>query len=233
MNATTCAVCGLSFPSRNRLFAHLNDSGHGVASSSSSGKKGDDANDGGIGGDDVVGDGDGNNDHDDGPPLAKGNDAYRAYYLRQRICNLPRDGNDGNEDDDAAGRNERAWADAYRRLRTPLPVSYRVHESTEAGGDFAVGLLSLVDEKREGRGADDGAEGGTTFREWSFDGSGSDGVPRLRMAVAPHVRRRRSNNGKKRRRGEGEEDGGDASSSAPLLHALQELGAVHRQELVR
>jgi len=209
MKTTMCIACGQDFASRNKLFKHLNDSGHGVASRND---KGGDINK------------EGDDDADDGsdtnrPQLSKGNDAYYEYYLRQKIC-----------------ENEQAWKEAYHELRRPLPVAYRIHESSSIS-EFSAQLLALI-EKRELGGVKDEdklispetmpvAENQKIFQQWSFNMENKDSVPKLRMTITPHFHHRSKSS---RNNKSGQDDQSDMYS--PILHALQELGAIHRQELV-
>ena len=99
MKTTKCSVCNEDFPSRNKLFQHLESSGHGSRVSS------------------IVKDTsqiDGDDDNSKQPQLSKGNDAYYEYYRRQKICNTD---------------NDEVWKEAYHKLRTPLPITYRIHSS--------------------------------------------------------------------------------------------------------
>lgn len=190
MKTTKCSVCNTDFPSRNKLFQHLESSGHGSRESS------------------VVKDTsqiDGDDDNSKQPQLSKGNDAYYEYYRRQKIC---------NEDND-----DKVWKEAYYKLRTPLPITYRIHESNPLS-TFSVDLLSLMD-KNEG----DGNESQLT--DWSFANNESmvkedDNIPKLRMTITSNVHR--SNKRSK--------DDVDKDKFSSVLHALQELGSIHRQELV-
>ncbi|KAL7529093.1 hypothetical protein ACHAXR_006048, partial [Thalassiosira sp. AJA248-18] len=254
MKTTKCTLCGEDFPSRNRLFTHLKDSGHGVALD-----KGDKvADNGGNNHEADTADADGKNSDNKPPQLAKGNDAYYEYYLQQKICN--------NDDDDA--KNEQAWKDAYHKLRTPLPVSYRIHESSPIS-EFSAQLLTLLEKTttEEEQGGDDDHGGDTvkmnaaageslsdekknaavdkqqnknTFHQWSFhdDTKNNDSfVPKLRMTVTPNLHHRSRGNKSSRSRSSSnkdsaKQDNGDCDVYSPILHALQELGAIHRQELV-
>jgi len=189
MKTTKCSVCNTDFPSRNKLFQHLESSGHGSRVSS------------------VVKDTsqiDGNDDNSKQPQLSNGNDAYYEYYRRQKIC---------NEDND-----DEVWKEAYHKLRTPLPITYRIHESNRLS-TFSVDLLSLMD-KNEG----DGNE--SQLKDWSFTKSKNEeddtSIPKLRMTITSNVHR--SNKRSK--------DNVDKDTFSSVLHALQELGSIHRQELV-
>ncbi|KAL7531610.1 hypothetical protein ACHAWF_003849, partial [Thalassiosira exigua] len=234
MKPTACLTCGAAFPSRNRLFRHLTESGHGAGDGSGGRRRGRGRDDDGDDGEaDAEADA---SDADGGTPPSEGNDAYYEYYLRQRICSA-----------DAAGRtSEEAWDDAYRRLRAPLPASYRLHASSPLAA-FAARLLARWEGSDEEGASSEGfgAEGGDgdgdgdgdapapaadekarpkgSFRRWSFGTDDDASIPQLRMTVAPRARRRR------RKGDRGEDDESDAR--APILHALQELGAVQRQEL--
>ena len=153
--------------------------------------------------------------------LSKGNDAYYEYYRRQNICN-------NNKEEETS-----LWNEAYQKLRTSLPITYRIHESNPLSA-FSVKLLSLIDTND----ADDDDER-QLLEEWSFNDDAEsndkdkDNIPTLRMRIASNVHRS-SNKSKKRSNNNittnKEEEDNDYSS---LLHALQELGAIHRQELVR
>ncbi|KAL9179824.1 hypothetical protein ACHAXT_007794 [Thalassiosira profunda] len=188
VKAAQCATCGADFPSRTKLFRHLNESGHGATGKDASA---DTSHAGGDASYDHA-DGTGGRNCNSNEPqlLAKGNEAYCEYYRRQRICNT-------NEE----------WSDAYDRLRRPLPISYRIHESSPLSV-FAAELLALVG-KRSG-------DEQSIFRKWSFGTEDDASIPMLRMTVTNRFHRRSKNRD-------------DVSS---ILHALQELGAVHRQELV-
>ena len=65
--------------------------------------------------------------------LSKGNDAYYEYYRRQNICN-------NNKEEETS-----LWNEAYQKLRTSLPITYRIHESNPLSA-FSVKLLSLIDQ---------------------------------------------------------------------------------------
>ena len=184
---TPCIQCGQIFTSRNQLFKHLNDYGHGTT----------------LGGEDnnpnVDGDSDGNTTSADNPQLSKGNEAFFEYYARQKIC------------------DKQVWENAYQALRSPLPTTFRIHESSSIGSDFTSQLLSLVE--KEVTSSDNER---MKFHHWAFNG---DSAPKLRMTTTPHFHRRNKNKTRHY------DIGRDIYS--PLLHALQELGAIHRQELVR
>lgn len=225
MKSTKCCVCNQDFPSRNQLFVHLKASGHGGSLEERQG-------DGGA-----TGQGGGNDDGAAavGSRLSGGNDAYYEYYLRQKIC-------DG----------ERAWDDAYERLRSPLPVTYRVQESSWIG-EFSAQLLTRMGNDKDGSSSKKKGEtmgeadadyadvsGGNQrrsgiFDEWSigfggsFGGDASD-TPKLRVAVTTQYHR--SNKSKKQDKGAGV-GSTDENEQSSVLHALQELGGIHRQELVR
>src|SRR6056300_1354835 len=101
--AMDCATCGQSFPSRNQLFKHLKELGHGVQLQPSGGNHNsttDNSNKASI--------------------KERGNEAYYKYYLQQKIINTA--------DTDAA--NEQLWKDIYDNLRSPLPITYRIQESS-------------------------------------------------------------------------------------------------------
>ena len=154
--------------------------------------------------------------------LSKGNDAYYEYYRRQNICH----NNNNNYEE------ETLWNEAYQKLRTSLPITYRIHESNPLSA-FSVKLLSLIENDTDD---DDERQ---LLEEWSFNDDAEsndkdkDNIPTLRMRIASNVHRS-SNKSKKRSNNNittnKEEEDNDYSS---LLHALQELGAIHRQELVR
>jgi len=186
MKTTKCSVCNEDFPSRNKLFQHLESSGHGSRVST-------------VIKDTSQIDVDDNNSKQQ-PQLSKGNDAYYEYYRRQKICNT---------DDDEV------WKEAYHKLRTPLPITYRIHESSPLSA-FSVDLLSLMD-KNESEGHE------SQLKDWSFTKSDKDDtIPKLRMTITSNVHR--SNKRSK--------DDVDKDTFSSVLHALQELGCVHRQELV-
>ena len=190
MKTTKCSVCNEDFPSRNKLFQHLESSGHGsrVSSVVKVASQFD-------GVDDI-------NDSKQQPQLSKGNDAYYEYYRRQKICNTD---------------NDEVWKEAYHKLRTPLPITYRIHESNPLS-KFSVDLLSLMD-KNEGEGNE------SQLNDWSFTKSNNKddtSIPKLRMTITSNVHR--SNKRSK--------DDLDKDKFSSVLHALQELGSIHRQELV-
>ena len=162
-----CSVCGEEFPSRNKLFKHLESSGHAAAAPGRCTKKAPEERN------------------------SKGNDVYYQYYLEQ------------------FGDKTR-WDAVYSRLKTPLPVTMRLHNSTSIGSDFVVELLS--------RDVDAGLEW-TVFRP-PTSSTGDASAPVVRVATA--VRARRSKHG----------GGRHHEGSSGLFHALQELGALHRQEVV-
>ena len=128
---------------------------------------------------------------------AKGSQAYFEYYLRQKIINI--------EHDDA--KNEKLWKEVYENLCTPLPITYRIQESSWIGNDFSSKLLTLVARDK--------------IHNWTINGD--DGEPLLRMYMTND--RHQFN---KSRNDKGNRD----KQLSSLLHALQELGATHRQELV-
>jgi len=137
------------------------------------------------------------------PQLSKGNDSYYEYYRRQKIC---------NEDND-----DEVWKEAYHKLRTPLPITYRIHESNPLS-TFSVDLLSLMDKNES-----DGHE--SQLNEWSFTKSNNEddkSIPKLRMTITSNVHRSNKRN----------KDDVDKDTFSSVLHALQELGSIHRQELV-
>ena len=109
-------------------------------------------------------------------------------------------------------------------------ISY-IHESNPLSA-FSVKLLSLIDNDNDDTDDDDDRQ---LLREWSFndvESSDNDNIPTLRMRIASNVHRsgnksKRSNNNNTTNK---VEEDNDYSS---VLHALQELGAIHRQELVR
>ena len=188
MKTTKCSVCNEDFPSRNKLFQHLESSGHGSRESSLAKDTSQ-----------IDGDDDSNSKQ---PQLSKGNDAYYEYYRRQKIC----------EDDEV-------WKEAYHKLRTPLPITYRVHESNPLS-KFSVDLLSLMDKNEN-----DGNES-SQLKEWSFTDNKSDKddstIPKLRMTITSNVHRSNKRN----------KDDINKDTFSSVLHALQELGSIHRQELV-
>jgi len=173
-----CATCGQSFSSRNQLFKHLKELGHGVQTV------------------------DGNNNSaadnaDKASITERGNEAYYKYYLQQKVINT--------EDTDAA--NEQLWKDVYDNLRSPLPITYRIQESSWVGGDFSANLLSLVAKDE--------------LQNWSM--GGEDGAPKIRITMTKechHFNRSRNENSNR------------DNKLSSILHALQELGATYRQELV-
>jgi 16S rRNA C967 or C1407 C5-methylase (RsmB/RsmF family) len=170
-----CATCGKSFPSRNQLFSHLKELGHGVQTADGNINAGD-SSDSSL------------------TKKERGNHAYYKYYLQQKIINT--------EDSDAA--NEQLWKEVYDNLRTPLPITYRIQESSWVGGDFSERLLSHKDAVHWTMGRD-------------------DSLPKIRITMTKdchNFNRSRSEN-----------RNSDKKLSS-LLHALQELGATHRQEFV-
>ncbi|KAL7459217.1 hypothetical protein ACHAWC_011220 [Mediolabrus comicus] len=176
-----CATCGQSFPSRNQLFKHLKELGHGVQTSdgNTNSSTSDDSNKASI-------------------KEERGNEAYYKYYLQQKIINTA--------DTDAA--NEQLWKDIYDNLRTPLPITYRIQESSWVGGDFSANLLSHV--------AND------ELQNWTM-GSGHDSAPKIRITMTKdchHFNKSKHENSNR------------DNKLSSLLHALQELGATYRQELV-
>eukprot|EP01052_Picozoa_sp_SAG31_P005350 SAG31_NODE_234_length_19701_cov_16.835068_8_plen_152_part_00 len=109
--AATCAVCGTSFPSRNKLHRHLEESGHGVIDgrtlpgasgrlSSQVTSSQDEA------------------DLRSGPTLD--NHALHDYYRQQKICSKPEQ-----------------WQAAYDTFKIGLPLAVRVSLSSPAGLFFA------------------------------------------------------------------------------------------------
>jgi 16S rRNA C967 or C1407 C5-methylase (RsmB/RsmF family) len=127
----------------------------------------------------------------------RGNRAYYKYYLHQKIINT--------EDTDAA--NEQLWKEVYDNLRTPLPITYRIQESSWVGSDFSANLLALVAKDE--------------LHSWTM--GGEDGQPKIRITMTKdchNFNKSRSENSNR-----------DKKLSS-LMHALQELGATHRQELV-
>ena len=187
MKTTRCTACEKDFPSRNQLFKHLKDSGHGAAVGGEQTQKVEEVED----------------DTTKQPHLSKGNDAYYEYYLRQKICS-----------------NEEEWKGAYHKLRTPLPITYRVHQSHPLA-EFSAQLLSLMDKNNNG----DGDSSGQLFKEWSFTDNANSTKHLPRMVITSNVHCSKSSS--KRRKDNGESDG-----ISPVLHALQELGTIFRQELV-
>lgn len=184
MSATTtleCATCGQPFPSRNKLFKHLNDSGHGVETQSSF------ANSSAVATPKVE------------EKSRRGNQAYFEYYLRQKIINI--------EENDA--KNEELWKQVYDNLRTPLPISYRIQESSWLGSDFARHLLALVVKDE--------------LSDWTIDEKDGES-PLLRMIITKDCHQFNKSRNK-------DNNNRDKKLSS-LTHALQELGAAHRQELV-
>ena len=136
------------------------------------------------------------------PQLSKGNDAYYEYYRRQKICNTD---------------NDEVWKEAYQKLRTALPITYRIHESNPLS-EFSVDLLSLMD-KNENDGH------ASQLKDWSFTKSNNeddDTIPKLRMTITSNVHRSTKRS----------KDDVDKDTFSSVLHSLQELGALHRQELV-
>ena len=167
MNSKKCSVCGEEFPSRNKLFKHLDKSGHGGPAR-------------------------GSRCIEKAPELlSEGNEVYYQYYLAQ------------------FGNN--TWDSVYSRLRTPLPVTMRLHNSSSIGSAFVVELLS--------RDVDAGLEW-TVFRPPKGTGDASASSSSAPVKIATAVEARRSKRGGGRHGGSG------------LYHALQELGALHRQEVV-
>lgn len=177
-----CATCGQSFSSRNQLFKHLKELGHGVQTSD-----------------------DGNNNsnraakHTNKTSSMKerGNEAYYKYYLEQKIINT--------EGTDVA--NEKLWKDVYDNLRSHLPITYRIQESSWVGGDFSANLLSAIAKDE--------------LHNWTM--GGSDGAPKIRMTMTKECHH--FNKSK-------HEHSNRDNKLSSLLHALQELGATYRQELV-
>lgn len=173
-----CATCGQSFSSRNQLFKHLKELGHGVQTA----------------------DDNSNSASDKSSKTSikeRGNEAYYKYYLQQKIINT--------EDTDAA--NEQLWNDVYKNLCSPLPITYRIQESSWVGGDFSANLLSLVAKDE--------------LQNWTL--GDHDGAPRIRITMTKechHFNKSRNENSNR------------DSKLSSLLHALQELGATYRQELV-
>ena len=175
-----CATCGQSFSSRNQLFKHLKELGHGVQTSD---------------------DGNNNNsaaEHSNKTSIKeRGNEAYYKYYLEQKIINT--------EDTDAA--NEKLWKDVYDNLRSPLPITYRIQESSWVGGDFSANLLSAIAKDE--------------LHNWTL--GGRDGAPKIRMTMTKECHH--FNKSK-------HEHSNRDNKLSSLVHALQELGATYRQELV-
>ncbi len=174
-----CATCGQSFSSRNQLFKHLKELGHGVqtADDKSNSTSSDKSNKTSI--------------------KERGNEAYYKYYLQQKIINT--------EDSDAA--NEQLWNDVYKNLRSPLPITYRIQESSWVGGDFSSNLLTLVAKDE--------------LQSWNM--GGDDGAPKIRITMTKECHHFNKSRNESRNRD---------SKLSSLLHALQELGATYRQELV-
>ncbi|KAL7497067.1 hypothetical protein ACHAWT_008443 [Skeletonema menzelii] len=173
-----CAACGQSFPSRNQLFKHLKELGHGVQTS----------------------DGNSNSTTDNSNKASikeRGNEAYFKYYLQQKIINT--------EDTDAA--NEQLWNDIYDTLRSPLPITYRIQESSWVGGDFSANLLSHVAKDE--------------LHQWTV--GGHDGAPKTRITMTKDCHHFNKSKHESINRD---------NKLSSLLHALQELGATYRQELV-
>ena len=174
-----CATCGESFPSRNQLFKHLTELGHGVQTADASLCAAD-------------------NSENASSTKERGNEAYYKYYLQQKIINT--------EDSDAS--NEKLWKEVYDNLRSPLPITYRIQESSWVG-DFSANLLSLVAKDE--------------LRNWTM--GGDDGAPKIRITTTKdchHFNKSRSENS----------NSDTDKKLSSLLHALQELGATYRQELV-
>ena len=92
--------------------------------------------------------------------LSKGNDAYYEYYSRQNICNNNNNNNNNNEEEETS-----LWNEAYQKLRTSLPITYRIHESNPLSA-FSVKLLSLIDNDNDDTDDDDDRQ---FLREWSFN----------------------------------------------------------------
>ncbi len=173
-----CATCGQSFSSRNQLFKHLKEVGHGVQTSDDKSKSASDkSNKTSI--------------------KERGNEAYYKYYLQQKIINT----------EDSDDENEQLWNDIYKNLRSPLPITYRIQESSWVGSDFSAKLLSLVAKDE--------------LQSWTM--GGDDGAPKIRITMTKechHFNKSRNENSNR------------DSKLSSLLHALQELGATYRQELV-
>ena len=73
---------------------------------------------------------------------------------------------------------------------------------------------------------DDDESSSQLFKEWSFTDNAKTTKHLPRMVITSNVHCSKSSS--KRSKDNGEIDG-----ISPVLHALQELGAIHRQELVR
>ena len=103
------------------------------------------------------------------PHLSKGNDAYYEYYLRQKIISSD------DDDDDDDSKNEQVWKEAYHKLRTPLPITYRVHQSHPLA-EFSTRLLSsLIDENNNSNNdCNVLSSSDSQFKEWSFNNDDDD-----------------------------------------------------------
>lgn len=197
--SAACTVCNQSFPSRTKLFHHLKESGHGDLDKSDDYK----GVDGGVGEDagDVT---------HQSPSVIKGNDAYYAYYLRQNICNRI-----GGSISGDVTTGEDAWKHAYDKLRTPLPVSYRIQESSWMGRDFCADFLDLIETTRDSE----------SVQHWGFNADDVDvyesigTLPKIQMTIIPRKHKSSTSNEK-------------SKLHSSILHGLQELGAIQRQELV-
>lgn len=236
MKTAKCTECNQDFPSRNQLFKHLEDSGHGASLSAGNEKDNDSSHHKVQEVDATDGISSSSNNDISKPQLSKGNNAYYEYYLRQKIFNSYEDG---------VAKNEQAWKEAYHRLRTPLPISYRIHESNAISG-FSVQLLELVEKVEEGsisasRSGNSALEEETTtveekkqkmFQKWSFNTENEEDcdstIPKLRMTITPQVHHRNKSSSNRNSKEDKQSD-----VYSPILHALQELGSIHRQELVR
>lgn len=241
MKSNKCATCDQEFPSRNKLFQHLKDSGHGVTGED----KKDDAATG------VDAKADGSIKTEDGKSASKGNEAFYEYYLRQNICGTGECG-------------EKKWKDAYKLLCTPLPISYRIQESSWMGSDFCADFLDAIENNLFDKNCEGGENNGHGMDEtnvtnnnnddnekkniyhWSLASDdipvqtnttpsdtkpcSSNPLPKIRMAIIPHHHNRENNNGQSKRNSSSKDDKNNTYLS--IIHALQELGAIHRQELV-
>ena len=228
MKTTKCTVCEEDFPSRNKLFEHLKESGHG------GGKEKHKQNNTDL---TMIKEDEVTSTSTNRPHLSKGNDAYYEYYLRQKImvCST----NDDDDDDDS--KNEQMWKEAYHKLRTPLPITYRVHQSHPLAELSARLLSSLIDENNNSNDCNVlSSASGSQFKEWSFRNDDDDAAaakststntpnqfPRMIITSSVH----RSSNSSKRSK-DSDERSSIINDISPVLPALQELGAIHRQELV-